>query len=155
MPQKRISILLFVAGLSLAGFSLFLRPPVAYGQCAAGERWCDPAGACIPVNNLCILEPPPGYSYTNEPAGDTWNGALTAFSKYINGGVWTWIFGMGVAIAILNGVAAGFMIVMSNGDAGIIGKAKERFVWTAIGLVVLLLTGVIMNFINPYAFQNI
>jgi len=155
MSKKRISILLFVVGLCLAGVSLTAKAATVQTPCPAGQRWCDPAGSCIPVNNLCILEPPPGYDYMTEPEGDTWNGALTAFSKYINGGVWTWIFGMGVAIAILNGVAAGFQIVMSNGDAGIIGKAKERFVWTAIGLVILLLTGVIMNFINPYAFQNI
>ncbi len=61
---------------------------------------------------------------------------------------------MGVAIAVLNGVIGGFQIVMSNGDSGKVDAGKTRFISSAIGLVVLLLSGVILNFINPSGFTT-
>ncbi|OGJ61104.1 hypothetical protein A3A67_04860 [Candidatus Peribacteria bacterium RIFCSPLOWO2_01_FULL_51_18] len=158
MKQKNLRLTVLLFGLVLTGIlnAINIQNTTAattQTTCKEGTRYCQPAGQCIGVNDLCILEPPPGYNYTRQsPPGAAWG--LEAFNKYINGGVWTWVFAMGVAIAILNGVYAGFQIVMSNGDPGIIGQAKERFVWTTIGLIVLILTGVIMNFLNPYAFTN-
>lgn len=67
-------------------------------------------------------------------------------------GIWQWGFRIGTAIAVLNGVYAGFQIATSNGDGGKVDEGKKRFIGSAIGLMMLILSGVIMNFINPDGF---
>jgi hypothetical protein len=121
----------------------------AHAACSSGQQWCPSAGGCIPLTDLCILEPVPGGT-THISAGDVAN--LGAFLIYVNGGVWQWALMIGVAIAVLNGTIAGFMIVTSNGDSARIGEAKTKFMWSAIGLLILLLAGIILNFINPIGF---
>lgn len=73
---------------------------------------------------------------------------------YVNSGVWRWAFRMGVAVAILNGVYGGFTIVRSNGDSGKVDEGKTRFIWSAVGLAMLLLSGALLSFLNPFAFQS-
>ncbi len=80
---------------------------------------------------------------------------MGAFRQYVNSGVWQWAFGMGIAIAVLNGTIGGLEIVLSNGDSGKVEAGKSRFFWSAMGLVLLLLSGVILEFINPLGFMNI
>ncbi len=108
---------------------------------------------CIARNDLCILEPIPGSGLTSIAAGDIGN--LGAFIRYINGGVWQWAFGMGIGIAVLNGTFGGLTIVLSNGDSSKIEAGKTRFLWSAIGLIILFLSGVILQFINPVGFTNL
>lgn len=80
---------------------------------------------------------------------------LQIFFDYINTGLWQWAFMMGVAIAVLNGTIGGLQIVMSNGDSGKVDAGKTRFISSTIGLVMLLLSGVILEFINPIGFDAI
>ncbi len=108
--------------------------------------------ACPDPNDLEILEPLPGGP-TCIPASSIGN--LGAVLAYVNNGVWFWAFSMGVAIAVLNGVIGGLTIVLSNGDSGKIEAGKTRFMWSAIGLIILLLSGVILAFINPRGFRNV
>jgi hypothetical protein len=109
---------------------------------------CAPSG-CIPDTSICILEPLPG-GVCEITSG---NIGLESFGTYVNRGVWQWAFRIGVAIAILNGVIAGFQITMSNGDSGKVDQGKTRFISSALGLLMLLLAGVILNFINPLGFS--
>lgn len=111
--------------------------------------------ACPNPNDLEILEPVPGSSLalSNCISADDIED-LGAFIKYVNGGIWNWAFGMGVAIAVLNGVIGGLTIVLSNGESSKIEAGKTRFMWSTIGLIVLLLSGVILQFINPKGFRN-
>jgi hypothetical protein len=77
------------------------------------------------------------------------------FEYYLNtAGVWRWAFRMGVAIAVLNGVIGGLQITMSNGDSSKVDAGKIRFISSAIGLMILFLAGVILNFINPLGFTS-
>ncbi len=120
----------------------------------ADEQPCPTAGnpnRCISERDLCILEPIPGGIDVIPASAAV---GLGAFFYYINNGVWQWVFGIGVAMAVLNGTAGGFMIVLSNGDSGKVDAGKSRFFWSAVGLVVLLLSGVILEFLNPLGFQN-
>ncbi len=118
--------------------------------CPVDQQPCPSApGGCISERHLCILEPLPG-GVKFIPAGGP---PMSAFFTYINRGVWQWAFTMGVAIAVLNGVIGGLQIVMSNGDTGKVDAGKTRFVSSTIGLLMLLLSGVILNFINPDIFQ--
>ena len=50
--------------------------------------------------------------------------------------------------------AGGLQIVISNGDSGAIDAGKKRFMHSTIGLILLLLAGVILEFINPIGFVN-
>ena len=105
---------------------------------------------CISTKNLCILEPlPGGPSYLNPTTAPFQN-----FKDYVNNGLWQFMFTMGVAIAVLNGVIGGLQIVFSNGDSGAIDKGKHRLMWSALGLILLIMAGVVMEFINPVAFKN-
>lgn len=138
-------------------------PQECNGSCIYATSLCCPKdqqpcnGGCIPETSLCILEPLPGTS-AEIPASTT---PFEVFEDYINGtaggfmggpSLWTWAVRIGVAIAVLNGVVGGFQIVLSNGDSSKIDAGKNRFIGSAIGLAMLLLAGVILNFINPYGF---
>lgn len=117
-------------------------------QCPADQQPCN--GRCIPETSICILEPLPGG--TDEiPSSSI---GLGAFLMYVNTGVWQIIFRMGVAIAVLNGVIGGFQIVLSNDDSGKVDAGKNRFIGSAIGLIILLLTGTILAFLNPVGFVS-
>ena len=119
-----------------------------------GQQHCpspsDP-NRCISEQDLCILEPIPG-GIDVIPASET--AGLGAFLRYVNGGLWNWAFSVGVGIAVLNGTIGGLMIVLSNGDSGKVEAGKSRFFWSAMGLVLLLLSGVALQFLNPIGFKN-
>ncbi len=131
-------------------------PGPDYPQQCPGALLYPSAPGCIAANDLCILEPlpVPGGTALNAIPADKINN-LGAFTTYINGGLWKWVFGIGVAVAVLNGVEAGAMIVLSNGDSGKIEGGKTRFFWSIVGLILLLLSGVLLNAINPFGFVNI
>jgi len=129
--------------------SLMIPLPPASAQCPPDLQPCN--GACIDEKALCLLEPVPGGPSFIPPSGI----GLAAFYYYVNNGVWQWAFRMGVAIAVLNGTVGGFQIVLSNGDQGKMDAGKTRFISSAIGLAVLLLSATILQFLNPVGFQAI
>ncbi len=110
----------------------------------------DCHGNCIEEDWLCILEPWPGMPVAIPPA--TAASPLGPFFYYVNNGVWQFVFRMGVAIAVMNGVYGGFTIARSNGESGKVDEGKQRFLWSALGLLILLLSGVILEFLNPEGF---
>jgi hypothetical protein len=77
---------------------------------------------------------------------------MQALFQYINNGMWTWAFSVGVGLAILHGTIGGFEIVLSNGDSSQIDAGRKRLMYAGIGLAILLLAGVILHFINPEGF---
>lgn len=134
----------------LASVPAFAQCPTT-PACPAGLQPCN--CSCIQETELCILEPLPGASGVIAPSATPFQ----IFMDYVNGtagspGLWQWAFRIGVAIAVLNGVFGGFQIVLSNGDSGAIDAGKKRFIGSALGLALLLLSGVILHFINPYGF---
>lgn len=138
--------------LVVTAFVLFVQ--TAHGACPVDQQPCptrsDP-NRCISEKSLCILEPIPGGATVVEPGG----APLQIFYNYVNGGLWQWAFRIGVAIAVLNGTFGGLQIVMSNGDSGKVDAGKMRFIASTIGLVMLLLSGVILEFINPIGFDAV
>ncbi|HRH92975.1 MAG TPA: hypothetical protein PKV72_00410 [Candidatus Peribacteria bacterium] len=114
--------------------------------CPALQKYCPGAGGCIGEGDLCLLEPTPGgVSYIPASAASS----MGAFFLYINQGIWAWAFGVAIGITVLNGTFAGFQIMLGNREAG-----KERFMWSTIGLLILLLSGTILAFINPAGFTS-
>jgi hypothetical protein len=116
--------------------------------CNQDEQHCN--GRCIPSTSICILEPLPG-GVDEIPSGGI---GLEAFYYYINNGVWQLVYKIGVASAVFSGVLGGFQIIISNGDSGKIDAGKNRFIASTIALIVLLLAGVILSFLNPVGFVN-
>lgn len=135
--------------LAITVYMLLLQGTV-FAQCAANMQPCH--DQCIPESYICILEPWPGMPSSMPP--EVTGSALGPFLYYINAGVWPWIFKGGIAIAIFSGVFGAFNIVTSNGDSGKIDEGKNRFLWSAIGLIILLLSGVILEYLNPVAFSS-
>lgn len=134
----------------VAAMALWSAPMIAFAACAVGQQECN--GSCIPMDWLCILEPWPGMPGAIPP--QTAATPLGPLLYYVNSGVWQWAFRTGVALAVLNGVYAGFTIIRSNGDSGKVDEGKTRFLWSALGLGMLLLAGAILSFLNPFAFQS-
>lgn len=110
---------------------------------------------CISERDLCILEPIPGSGIAGSCISASETANLGAFLKYVNSGVWTWAFSIGIALAVLNGTIGSLQIVLSGGDSGKVEAGKTRFIWSAVGLILLLLSGVILQFLNPKGFVNL
>lgn len=149
----------FALANCLLAIQMFIQAPIAFGAncsgppgfggCPEGCQECHEV--CIDIKNICILEPLPGGDPFITPS----TRPLENFWQYVNNGVWDFIFRIGVAIAVLNGVIGGFQIVLSNGDSGAIEKGRHRLIWSMVGLIILVLAGVIMEFINPDAYDII
>ena len=119
-------------------------PHAAAQQCPQGQKFCPTASQCISAQDLCLLERTPGgVAYI--PASATAN--MGAMFLYINQGIWNWAFGVAIGIAVLNGTVGGFQIMLGDRE-----KGKERFTWSTIGLLILLLCGSLLYFINPAGF---
>lgn len=146
--RRLVLSLALAAALNLALAGLQPVSPVL-AACGAGQQPCG--SNCISERDLCILEPVPGGPSSLSPGGPP----LQIFFDYINMGLWQWAFMMGVAIAVLNGAAGGLQIVMSNGDSSKVDAGKTRFLSSTLGLIMLLLAGVILEFINPIGFVAI
>ncbi len=162
--KTKISQIRYLLPLLLAA-CVFAVPLPALAGCADvsppscndpdNDIYCQPCNnRCIPESALCILEPIPGRTGNDMiTAAEVQNGG--AFFTYVNDGVWQWIFGFGVAMAVLNGTVGGLQIVLSNGDSGKSEAGKARFIWSTLGLILLLLAGVVLEFINPIGFNNV
>lgn len=135
----------------LVGVASMMFVSVTHAQCPPQLQSCH--GSCIPETYLCILEPFPGMPNYFTPAQTA--GPLGAFFAYINTGVWQWAFRIAVAFAVFNGVGGGFDIVLSNGESGKIDAGKQKLIWSGIGLIILLLSGALLEFFNPTGFQSI
>lgn len=141
--RRLLLLAIFVPTMLLASV------PVTMAQnCGQDQQRCN--GRCIPNTSLCILEPVPG-GVDEIPSGSV---GLEAFFYYINNGVWQLVYGIGIAATVFSGVLGGFQIILSNGDSGKIDAGKKRFIASIIGLIILLLAGVILEFLNPVGFTN-
>ena len=127
------------------------KPERSTDACDLSQPCPSAPNGCIDFRSICILEPLPGGGVTSIAPGGS---PLTAFYTYRDQGVWQWAFMIGVAIAVLNCVIGGLQIVMSNGDTGKVDAGKTRLLSSTIGLLMLLLAGVILEFINPIGFQS-
>ncbi len=154
MRSLQLALRLSLFALILIG-AIATMPTVFAAPCEGATPQVCPSAptGCISARDLCILEPVPG-GVGVIPAGAT-GGFLGAFFYYVNNGVWQWAFGLGVGLAVFNGARAGLQIVLSNGDSGKIEAGKTRFLWSTVGLIILLLSGVILEFLNPFGFTNI
>lgn len=150
---------LTLIALSLAISFLWVGVPTGLAQQQQQQQQCPPGsnqyvchGVCISNKDLCLLEPLLDFGPKFIPASSTME--LGALAYYVNdAGIWEILFSLSAAIAVLQGIVAGFQI--AYGGQSSLDQAKSRFTWAVIGLLMLMLSGVMLNFINPIAFTPI
>lgn len=67
---------------------------------------------------------------------------------------WPWIIGCAAGIAVLQALIGGVQIMMSGSDSGARSAGKERLMWALAGLLLIGLSGMILQILNPiYYYQ--
>lgn len=118
----------------------------------AGEVCCN--GQEIPDTAICLLQPPPGVGQsisTDPSSSDPFQYWQSYFGSVGGETLWTWGLWMGVGLAVLNVVVAGFEI-MGGESMGLISDGKQRMMWSIVGLMMLLFAGTLLSFLNPLFF---
>lgn len=134
MTLKHTQRLLAVAALAL---SLSAMPAMVF---SAGKD-----GPC-PPNTIKLLEPIDG-NYCMTPSA----GPLGGFYKYFNS-LYGFVVGTAAGIAILWGIAGGASMILNAGDQGKYEEGKQWLINAMIGLLIVIFSAVILNFLNPNAF---
>ena len=67
--------------------------------------------------------------------------------------LYPWLVGMGGATAVLMGLVGGIQIMMAGGDEGKRSAGIHRFLMSLGGLILLLLSTLILNVLNPTFFK--
>lgn len=86
--------------------------------------------------------------YALETEVGTVPGSEHALANFIDN-IYDIILPVGMAIAVAMIVYAGIKYTTSSGNPDKIAEAKEIFVSTLVGVIVLLLAGLILSLINP------
>ncbi len=115
-------------------------------------------GQSVPVNTICLLEGIPGtndYFISITPSMNQFS--LSAAFVYLKGkganGAFDWILRIGIGVCVLNGAIGGMKIVMSGLDGSGTEEGKSKLIWSIVGLVIFLLAGTILNYLNPQGFS--
>lgn len=95
---------------------------------------------------IYLREPLPGQS--SEIDVSTSKGSINILSEWI-GHVFKFIAAVSVIIAILVMMFAGFQLMFSEGDSGAKETAKEMIQKVMMGIALLFMAGLILNFVNP------
>jgi hypothetical protein len=117
---------LIISFLVLSSFSLFFTPAISYAA-DAKKTVCDGIGAST------------GSGDCTEGNGRSLSDIL---SFVIN--IFSWVVGV---VAVLFAIIAGFKYITSGGDASAVKSAKDTLLYVIIGLVIVVLSQVIVNFV--------
>jgi hypothetical protein len=74
-----------------------------------------------------------------------------AFRKFFDIS-WPWIIGCAAGIAVLWALVGGIQIMLSGSDSGMRDSGKEKFISALVGLLLIGLSGLILEIINPIGF---
>lgn len=92
-----------------------------------------------------------------EPIGDlekvTFGGfPLSPLNQYLRVFI-PWAIGLGAGLCVLMIIVGGFQIMLSGGDPGKQGAGKDRILSALIGLLILVFSATILNFLNADFFR--
>ncbi len=96
-----------------------------------------------------LLQPPDDATYTLEAEP-----GLGTFFTYFNL-IWPWIIGCAAGIAVLQCLIGGMQMMMSGGDSGKREEGKTKLMWAIAGLLLIGLSGVILETINPLFYTQV
>lgn len=69
--------------------------------------------------------------------------------------VWPWLLGMAYGIAVLQALVGGIQIMLSGGDSGKREEGKNRLLWSLAGLLMISLSGLILQTLNSTFYRQI
>lgn len=100
------------------------------------------------VNQIELLEPLPGGATTISTEG----GAVSILEAYISD---IFLFGSGFIslVAVIWIIIGGYEIMFRGSFAGSVEEGKQKITQALLGIVLLLLSALILNFVNPGFFQ--
>ena len=126
-------IKLYLSSLVIA-FSMLVAPLAVVGVTSAAY---DPAlGACNGANGE------PVASGGGCPSGDSENSLPSVVAKIIN--IFSWVVG---AVSVIMIIYGGFKYITSGGDSNGVTAAKNTILYALIGLVIVALSQIIVNFV--------
>ena len=124
---------LIFSSLVLA-FSMFVAPVVVVGVSQAAY---NPGGAaCSGANGGAVQDPQAC------PTGNNGNSLPDIVAKVIN--IFSWVVG---AVSVIMLIYGGFKYITSGGDSGGVTAAKNTILYAIVGLVIVALSQVIVNFV--------
>lgn len=85
---------------------------------------------------------------SNEIDVSVQTGSIGILSGYVSS-IFKFVAALSVIIAVLVFMGAGFMLMFSGGDSGARENAKEMITKVLLGIAILFLSGLLLNFINP------
>ncbi len=127
----------------------------ADADCGNGQRCLN--RVCVAGGNgggrddgIFLLEPIGGV--TSIPVTQQNLTGFGVFFYYFNL-LWPWVVGMGAGIAVLMGVIGGIQIIQAGSDQGKVSAGKNRLLLSLGGLLIILLSGTLLNALNPTFYQ--
>jgi hypothetical protein len=132
--------------LQVLALKLAVWAPSVYAQ---GQQ--SSQSLVIPPANLPLLQPlddNTGFLTTMNA-----NDAMEAFINYFNLS-WPWVIGTAAGIAVLQALVGGVQIMMSGSDSGARGEGKNRLMWALAGLLMIGLSGMFLEILNPLYFRQ-
>ncbi len=67
---------------------------------------------------------------------------------------WPWVIGCAAGVAVLWAIVGGMEIMLSGSDSGMRDKGKSRFINALTGLLLIGLSGMILEILNPIFFKQ-
>ncbi len=131
----------------------------ATGQMACCNNGVCNMGVCVIPNNPPPPPPPPASSIKLlEPIGNiseipTTNASGFGPFFFFFNLLYPYFVGLGAAIAVLMGLIGGIQVMTAGGDQGRRSAGVNRFLMSLGGLVLLLLSSLILNLLNPTFFK--
>lgn len=105
-------------------------------------------GCNHPINLLAPLNDVPGSSITT-----TSGQPFEAFKAYFNI-AWPWLLGCAAGVAVFWALIGGIEIMLSGSDTGLRDRGKGRFLSALAGLLIIGLSGLILQILNPIGFTQ-
>lgn len=131
------------------GSGLFLAFLHAQSVLAQGSNTSQPL--VIPRGEIPLIQPLDDRT-NSLPVGNPQD-PLSAFFAYFNMS-WPWVIGVAAGIAVLQALVGGMQIMLSGSDAGARSAGKERLMWALAGLLLIGLSGMILEILNPLFFRQ-
>ncbi|HEY5382992.1 MAG TPA: hypothetical protein VIJ88_00310 [Candidatus Paceibacterota bacterium] len=135
----RIIGILFISGI-------FLLPVISFAAGTGGPA--DASGTSGPASNSIVNNAvPPGQYQVKNPLGSNINSFCGLIKALLGAAI-----AIGIPIAVLFIVFAGFKFVLARGNSEALVSARQNFMWTVIGIGIFLgawlLAMVIANTVN-------
>ncbi|OGJ54987.1 hypothetical protein A3D11_02525 [Candidatus Peribacteria bacterium RIFCSPHIGHO2_02_FULL_49_16] len=114
------------------------------GFCAAALLPSAPASG-LPSTDIVLLRPFGGARTVSKNTG------VQVLIDYLDA-IWPWLIAMGVGVAVVRTIIAGYELMLSGGNPGLRQQAMQHILYSIVGILMLIFAAVILSLINPNAY---